>query len=249
MPPQSKRHKPIAFEKHSCLLQTSPLVRTSAVCSSVGVYSRQISSPLTLCLKKWCCTSMCLVRSWNSGLHAIAIVDWLSTWSTVGESRSKPSLMSNHLNQTTSFVACAATMYSASVLERVTEVCFFELQLTTAPPNIKTKPDVDLQLFTSLAQSASTKPCKTVPPGVPHWKTSLWLLVALRYRSAHSRARWWSAPGVAECRPRAATVYVRSGQVPSMGYMLPSPRPWDFPPSIDGDISRADSPMELDDPE
>jgi hypothetical protein len=31
--------------------------------------------------------------------------------------------------------------------------------------------------------------------------------------------------------------------------VLPSPRPWDFPPSIDGDVSRADDPMELDDPE
>jgi hypothetical protein len=31
--------------------------------------------------------------------------------------------------------------------------------------------------------------------------------------------------------------------------LLPSPRPWDFPPSIDGDISCADSPMELDNPE
>ncbi|KAF8481855.1 hypothetical protein DFH94DRAFT_691497 [Russula ochroleuca] len=31
--------------------------------------------------------------------------------------------------------------------------------------------------------------------------------------------------------------------------MLPSPRPWDFPPLIDGDISREDSPMELDEPE
>jgi hypothetical protein len=31
--------------------------------------------------------------------------------------------------------------------------------------------------------------------------------------------------------------------------VLPSPQPWDFPPSIDGDISRADDPMELDDPE
>jgi hypothetical protein len=29
--------------------------------------------------------------------------------------------------------------------------------------------------------------------------------------------------------------------------MLPSPRPWDFPPSIDGDINCADDPMELDD--
>jgi hypothetical protein len=31
--------------------------------------------------------------------------------------------------------------------------------------------------------------------------------------------------------------------------MLPSPRPWDFPSSIDGDVSREDSPMELDEPE
>jgi hypothetical protein len=31
--------------------------------------------------------------------------------------------------------------------------------------------------------------------------------------------------------------------------MLLSPRPWDFPPSIDGDVSREDSPMELDEPE
>jgi hypothetical protein len=31
--------------------------------------------------------------------------------------------------------------------------------------------------------------------------------------------------------------------------MLLSPRPWDFPPSIDGDVSRKDSPMELDEPE
>jgi hypothetical protein len=40
-------------------------------------------------------------------------------------------------------------------------------------------------------------------------------------------------------------------QVPqaTLDQLLPSPRPWDFPPSIDGDISRADDPMELDDPE
>jgi hypothetical protein len=32
-------------------------------------------------------------------------------------------------------------------------------------------------------------------------------------------------------------------------FLLPSPRPWDFPPSIDRDVSREDSPMELDEPE
>jgi hypothetical protein len=31
--------------------------------------------------------------------------------------------------------------------------------------------------------------------------------------------------------------------------MLPSPHPWDFPSSIDGDICREDNLMELDDPE
>jgi hypothetical protein len=31
--------------------------------------------------------------------------------------------------------------------------------------------------------------------------------------------------------------------------VLPSPRPWDFPPLIDGGINRVDDPMELDDPE
>ena len=31
--------------------------------------------------------------------------------------------------------------------------------------------------------------------------------------------------------------------------VLPSPRPWDFPPSIDGDISCTDDLMEVDDPE
>jgi hypothetical protein len=32
------------------------------------------------------------------------------------------------------------------------------------------------------------------------------------------------------------------------GWVLLSPRPWDFPPSIDGDVSREDTPMELDEP-
>ena len=50
-PTQPKRRRPIAFENRSCISRTSPLVKTSAVCS-VGVYSRRISSPSTLCLKK-----------------------------------------------------------------------------------------------------------------------------------------------------------------------------------------------------
>ena len=88
---------------------------------------------------------MCLVRSWNSGLRAMAIADWLSMWRVVGESRSRPRSVSSHLNQMTSLVACVVAIYLASVLERATEVCFFELQLTAAPPSMKTKPEVDFR--------------------------------------------------------------------------------------------------------
>ena len=133
-PPQSKRCKPIVIEKRSCFLRTSPLVKMSAVCSSVGMYSRWISSPSTFCLKKWCWISMCFVLSWN---RVVCDGDGglLLTWSVVGESRSRPRSVRSRLNQMTSFVVCAAAVYLASVLERATEVCFFEDQLTAAPPS------------------------------------------------------------------------------------------------------------------
>jgi hypothetical protein len=41
-------------------------------------------------------------------------------------------------------------MYSASVLERATALCFFDPQLMAPPASMKTKPNVDLRSFTSL---------------------------------------------------------------------------------------------------
>jgi hypothetical protein len=55
--------------------------------------------------------------------------------------------------------------------------------------------------------------------------------------------------GLHESPCDSAPMYVTRSPVSSCPALLPSPRPWDFPPSIDGDISRADDPMELDDPE
>ena len=161
---------------------------------------------------------MCFVLSWT---RVVCDGDGglLLTWSVVGESRSRPRSVRSHLNQMTSFVACAAAVYLASVLERATEVCFFEDQLTAAPPSMKMKPDMDLQSFTSLAQLASTNPCSVRLPGVPRWKMRHLSLVALRYWNARSSTCWCSVPGLAECHPRAATMYVRSGCVPNMGYI------------------------------
>jgi hypothetical protein len=57
---------------------------------------------------------------------------------------------SNHRSQMTSLAAWAAAMYSASVLERATALCFFDPQLMAPPASMKTKPNVDLRSFTSL---------------------------------------------------------------------------------------------------
>src|SRR5712671_7744107 len=101
----------------------------------------------------------------------MAMADWLSIRRAVGEVWVGPSSDSSRLSHTASFATCTPAMYSASVLESVTEVCFFELQLTAAPVRVKTKPDVDLRSFTSLAQSASTFPVRVKPWELPRWNT------------------------------------------------------------------------------
>lgn len=120
-------------------------------------------------------------------------------------------------------------MYSASVLEGATEVCFFELQLTTAPPSMKTKPDMGLRSFTLLAQSAPTKPRSAVPPRVPEEDVAVTRSLEVSERAVKGVA----APEFAECRPRAAAVYARSGRVPSMGYMSALMALW----CISGEVS------------
>ena len=85
----------------------------------------------------------------------------------VGLVRSRPSLVSNHLSHTASFAAWVAVMYSASVLDRAMMGCFLDDQLMAAPARMKMKLDIDFLSFMSLAQSASTKPRRVVPCGVP----------------------------------------------------------------------------------
>jgi hypothetical protein len=116
----------------------------------------------------------------HSGFWAMAMADWLSMHRMVGPSIFCFNSISNRRSQTTSLAACVAAMYLASVLERATALCFFDPQLIAPPASMKMKPDVDLRSFTLLAQSASTKPFKTIPLEMPHWKTSFQSLVARR---------------------------------------------------------------------
>ena len=68
----------------------------------------------------------------------IAMVDWLSTWRVVGDDVFCLSLERKSLNQMASLVVWVLAIYSASVLERATVGCFFELQLMAPPPKVKT---------------------------------------------------------------------------------------------------------------
>src|SRR5713226_3580597 len=138
----------------------------------------------------------CLVLSWNSGLCASAMDDWLSMWMVVGSVVSYLSSLSNRLSHTASFAACPPAMYSASVLDRATALCFLELQLVIPPPSIKTYPEVDFLSFLSLAQSASAYPFRTRPSFMPLWKVSARFLVPCRYLKTLFSARVCSSPGL-----------------------------------------------------
>src|SRR5258708_7360451 len=54
----------------------------------------------------------------------------------MGFAKSCLRLLSNHLSHTTSFTVCPPAIYSALVLNKVTALCFFELQLIVPPASI-----------------------------------------------------------------------------------------------------------------
>jgi len=69
--------------------------------------------------------------------------------------------------------------------------------------------------------------------------------------------RWFGLPSkvISDRDPRFTSLFAKAlaqqlgiKQNVSSAFLLPSPRAWDFPPSIDGDVSHEDSPMELGEP-
>jgi hypothetical protein len=56
----------------------SAFIKTPAIYSPMGMYSRSSSSSSTFCSRKWYHTSMCFVQLWNSGFLAMVMADWLS---------------------------------------------------------------------------------------------------------------------------------------------------------------------------
>ena len=67
--------------------------------------------------------------------------------------------MSSKQSHIASFATKVKAIYSALVNDNAIMACFFKQQLTGPPLSMKMMPEVDLQLFSSHAQSESKYPC------------------------------------------------------------------------------------------
>ena len=85
---------------------------------------------------KWQSISICLVRSWKTGLAEMWRADWLSQRSSIGWPRWTPKDVRRLRSQTSSLVVIAMARYSASAEERETVVCFFVFQEIGHPPTM-----------------------------------------------------------------------------------------------------------------
>src|SRR5882672_8729778 len=101
---------------------------------------------------------MCFVWLWKTAFFVRDMADWLSTKILIFGTGKIFNSLRKVVIQIASLVADVAAIYSASVLERATESCFFDDQLTALPAIMKTCPMIDRRSFVSEAQSASTYP-------------------------------------------------------------------------------------------
>src|SRR5260370_37348034 len=118
-------------------------------------------------------------------------------WRMVGSVMSCPSSLSNRLSHTASFAVCPPAMYSASVLDSATALCFFELQLVVPPPSMNTYPEVDFLSFLLLAQSASAYPFSIRACVVPLLDTSSCPVVPCKYLNTVFMAQTAATPRLA----------------------------------------------------
>lgn len=82
---------------------------------------------------------MCLVRSWKTGLAAMWSADLLSQKRTAGVSNDTWSSLSKAESHTISQVVLAILLYSASVEEQETMLCFLDFQEISEFPKKNTK--------------------------------------------------------------------------------------------------------------
>ena len=110
-------------------------VKPLANCWLVEIYLSSILPLLIWSLRKWYLMSMCLVRWWNSGFWLMRIQASLSSIRVTLDMCwcSGRKVLVIDLRKIASLAASAAAIYSASAVDRATQLWRFDLQLIGAP--------------------------------------------------------------------------------------------------------------------
>lgn len=127
-PPQAGggEDKPSLHTASWCHGLDKTLVNTSTNWSCVETWEREIRPSCNFYLIKWQSKSMCLVLSWKTGLLAMYMAAWLSHFKGIGIRSSTSNSTSNLFNQANSKHTRLIDLYSASVDDKDTVVCFFD---------------------------------------------------------------------------------------------------------------------------
>lgn len=117
---------------------------------------RSLMEPsLTRSRTRWQSISICLVRSWKTGLDAIWIAAWLSQNRRAGWEQGKCNSERSRRIQGSSLAVAAKARYSTSAEDREIVVCFLAFQDIDESPRKMQKPVVDFRVSGQDPQSAS----------------------------------------------------------------------------------------------
>ena len=128
---------------------------------------------------KWQSTSICLVRSWNTGFAAIWRATWLPQKRAAAMGWAIWKSWSNERSQVISQVVIAMALYSASPEDLETIDCFLECQEMRESPRKTQNPVTDLRVSEQPAQLESQKALSC--NGLVEGKNNPCLGVPLRY--------------------------------------------------------------------
>ena len=137
--------KPILSLKISVLWRERPFVRRSASWSRVLTWWTFRTPRWTISRTKWRSIWMCFIRECWTGLKLRWVAPKLSQSSLGCPDKGRPSSLNNERSHDVSEAALARALYSASVDERATALCFFELQEIGLTPRNEIYAEVEVR--------------------------------------------------------------------------------------------------------
>jgi len=183
----------------------------SANCSCEEIGSSLRHPWFTFSRTMWQSISMCLVRSWKTGLQAIWMADLLSQYKVAGWMKGTWKSCRRYVSHWSSHVVDAKARYSASEELFETVGCFFEHQEMSDGPRYIENPVMERLVSRQLAQSESLKAlsCR----GLLAARKIPELGELLRYHKTRKAAYEWAEVGWAIYWLSCWTTWVISGWV------------------------------------